>query len=227
MMRDRNVPTSVKFTNSFLDKIQEYVKNYHYKDTSHFIREACQLAMDVIDKRKYFKDNPKEASEYLNEQGLKLENKKMNEAILEIYKGLSEEEKEKLFLGLDLERKERAENKLQKAKHKRMVLLYGGELEPKVGYRETHSDRSTWFRPITPSRYDGDWDELTLENKQTLLAELRTKLLELESENSNVVATESWSSVKENYSYLKSNIEEISNRIKEEEILKVNKEESV
>jgi Arc/MetJ-type ribon-helix-helix transcriptional regulator len=180
----------VKFKNSFLDKIQECVKNNNYSDTSHFIRESCQLMMDFIDKQKYFKDNPKEALDYLNEQGLKLENKKMNEAVLEIYKNLEEEDKEKYFLGFALERKTRSENKLQNAKNKRMVMMRGGEFEPKVGYTKVETDGFVWFRPITPdddNQYRRYWSELTLENKQTLLAELRMKLSELKSIEAKII----------------------------------------
>lgn len=212
MSTDRSVITSVKFTNSFMDKIQEYVKNNNYKDTSQFIRESCQFQIDFIDKQKYFKDKPKEALNYLNEQGLKLENKKMNEAVLEIYKGLEEEDKERYFLGFALERKARAENKLQNAKNKRLVMMRGGEYEPKVGYFKTqdYQTKFTWFKPITPdfsNQYHNDWNELTLENKQTLLAELRSKLIDLEPKGFS----------DSELHILKQDIEEISKKVKGEE----------
>jgi hypothetical protein len=188
-----------------MDKIQECVKNHNFKDTSQFIREACQFQMDFIDKREYFKNNPQEALEYLNDHGLMLEKKKMNESLLEVYKGLDEEDKEKLFLGMALERKARSENKLQNAKNKRLIMSRGGEIELKVGYVEANTDKFTYFRPITPE-YD-EWNELTLENKQTLLAELRAKLIELEPKGFS----------DSELFLLKSDIEEISKRIKEEE----------
>ena len=210
MSTDRSVITSVKFTNSFMDKIQEYVKSNNYKDTSQFIRESCQLQIDFIDKQKYFKDNPKDALDYLNELGLKLENKKMNESVLEIYKYLEEDDKEKLFLGFALERKVKAENKLQTAKNKRTVMMRGGEFEPKVGYTKVTTNGFQYFSAITPSdddQFHNYWSELTLENRQTLLAELETKSIDLESKGFS----------DSELFLLKRDIEEISKRIKEKE----------
>lgn len=194
-----------------MNKIQEYTKNNNFKDLSNFVRDACQLQIDFIDKQKYFKDNPKESLKYLDELGLKLDKKKIGESILAVYIDLEEDEKERLFLNMSLERKARAENKLEDEKHKHRVMTRGGELEPKVGYTEITMHGISCYLPITPD--SNQWNELVLEDKQTLLAELRTKMIVIKRNSSD----------QELY-LLKKTIEEISKEIgeKNDETVSVN-----
>ncbi len=206
MIKDRNVPTSVKFPNSLLSKIDENVKKFHLKDNSTFIRESAQVMIDFLNCKENYLKTSENALEFLKKIEPQFTSQKTQDSILKVYAGLSDKEQEMIFYSLDLKRKEKIQSKKDIEKMEKIAVEYGYEVEAKVGYIPKGGiNNMRFWRPISPD--DSEWDEMTNVQKECLLEEQKNKLAQNQS---NELGTTSGTSM------IMRNIKEISTGLEQE-----------
>ena len=203
-MTDRNIQTTVKISNSLLTKMDEVIKKFGFIDKSSFIRESIHVGIQFLEKKENYLKDPEKAKEFLESIEPRFNALKTKDAVLTIYKGLSENEQESIFYHIDQERKKKVLTKREEEKRKLHALRWGYELEPKVGFKQVNSNGHDLFAPILPD--DPQWDDLTKNQKIVLLEKFSKNISNGKSKYP-----------KNNFSYQERQIEEIVKAIKEED----------
>jgi len=205
---ERNFVTSVKFSPTMISNIEEYVERFNFKDNSSFIRGAVSILFDFLDLKENYLKTPENAYAFLKKIEPQLTEHKIQDAFSLIYQNLSKEEQEVIFYRLDQNRRESAMDRRESLKMKQTAILYGHEMEPKVGYViETYvkNYKKPLYRAVTPEETK-EWELMTLDQKITLLEDQRNKLIICKSVEHHP----------HHIQYIERHIDEISKGIKED-----------
>jgi hypothetical protein len=133
---------------------------------------------------------------------------KIQDAFSLIYQNLSKEEQEAIFYQIDQDRKEPTIDRRESLKMKQTAILYGHEMESKVGYViETYvkNYKKPLYRTVTPEETT-EWELMTADQKITLLEDQRNKLIICKSVEHHP----------HHIQYIERHIDEISKGIKED-----------
>lgn len=183
MKKSRSIVTSVKFSQEMISKIDEYVEKYGYADNSSLIRDAVNVIMDFLDVKENYLKTPENSHAFLKEIEPKLMSQKTHDAMVLVYQNLSKEEQEAFFYKIDKLRQTSIIDKREFLKLKHSAILWGYEMEPKVGYvGESYMGnfKRPLFRPVIPEEIK-EWELMTHDQKITLLEDQRNKLIECKS----------------------------------------------
>ena len=160
------------------EKIEEYIENNGYSSLSDFLRIACDQLMKYHDYEDRFND-PKVREEFIQKIDPEILKHNQDNAMIAHFQNLSEEELERFYYELTKERSQRQKNKIELNSQRKIMLRNGGEPEPKVGYALGITQDIEFYRPITPN--SKEWGNLSKEDKNHLLKELKQKRADLET----------------------------------------------
>jgi Arc/MetJ-type ribon-helix-helix transcriptional regulator len=208
LKRERTFPTSIKFSDTLLSKIDEYVEKFNFKDTSSMVRESLLILFDFLDLKENYLKNPENAYNFLKEIEPRLMSQKTQDAFVMAYQNLSKEEQEAIFYQIDQNRKESIIDRRESLKMKQTAILYGHEMEPKIGYvGETYlkNFKKPFYRAVTPEETT-EWELMTADQKITLLEDQRNKL----------ITCKSIEHYPHNIQYIERHIDEISKGIEDD-----------
>lgn len=184
--KEVTITKNSRFTISKNEEISKCVEQYSYQNDSEFIRIGVELLLRYHKHQEEYKD-PEKMIIFAKEIDPLITAEKKEQCLTTLLVNSSQEELERFYFVISQERNKRVKDKVKRVKDKKMILLFGGEVEPKVGYQLANNGDIEYYRPITPE--SKEWQDLSTEDKKTLLIDLKQKRMDLEiklplSENS-------------------------------------------
>jgi hypothetical protein len=171
---------NVKFSQFQFEQIEKAIEKYpSFKNASEVIREGMKVFFKFLEIRNKF-DDPNVSRKFVEETEQLLQAEKEFDRLQACIGKFTDEELERIFFTMSLERNSRQQTKVKTLEDNRYRLQKGGELEPKVAYKLYDGQ---YYTPITPD--DKEWKELSEFDKITLRDELTVKLSELQKKYDN------------------------------------------
>jgi hypothetical protein len=171
---ERAVNKTVVFSVSLMERVDEVVKEYNFKNSSDLIRSCVYYFFDFLELKEKLKD-PEVNRKFIEEHDPLIQNEKDMIRLDQVVSELTTEEINRIQFALAKESNKRVGIINKSLKMNREVMQRGGEINPKVGYHESyHDDDTVFYVPITPEY--PKWKELSLLEKETLRDELKIKL---------------------------------------------------
>lgn len=167
------------------EEMEECVKKYDFDSETSFIHFAITSGKKFLEKADFFKNNPDEATKFLEEMKPQIGKLKEQSAVLTYIQNLPEDMQKGIFHSLDEARIQKAGDERITQRWKRYARPRGFELEKKIGYKELKvelgNNTRTLFRPILP--LDEEWETMTQTQRDALYLELKKKSEELQERN--------------------------------------------
>ena len=184
--KEITITKNSRFTISKNTEISECVEKYSYQNDSEFIRIAVELLLEFHKHKEKYQD-PEKMIIFAKGIDPLITAEKKEQCLITLLVNSSQEELERFYFVIYQEKNKRGKDKVKRDKDKKMILLLGGELEPKVGYELANNGDIEYYRPITPEREE--WQNLSTDDKEMLLMDLKQKRIDIEvkfplSENS-------------------------------------------
>ncbi len=167
------------------EEIEECVEKYGFENETSYIHFAITSGKKFLEKADFFKDNPDEATKFLEEMKPQIGKLKEQSAVLTYIQNLPEDMQNGIFHSLDEARIRKAGDELIIQRWKRYAEPRGFEIEKKIGYKEIKvelgNNTRTLFRPILP--LDKEWETMTQNQRDALYLELKKKSEGLQERN--------------------------------------------
>ena len=158
--------------------MEKAIAQYNFKNISEVVREGVKIFFKFLEIKDKF-DDPNVSRKFVEETEELLRAEKEFDRLQACIGKFTDEELERIFFTMSLERNSRQQTKVKTLEDNRYRLQKGGVLEPKIAYKLNNSkDGSQYYQPITPD--DKEWKELSEIDKITLRDELTVKLSELQ-----------------------------------------------
>jgi len=169
---------NIKFTQFQIQQMEKAIAQYNFKNISEVVREGVKIFFKFLEIKDKF-DDPNVSRKFVEETEELLRAEKEFDRLQACIGKFTDEELERIFFTMSLERNSRQQTKVKTLEDNRYRLQKGGVLEPKIAYKLNNSnDGSQYYQPITPD--DKEWKELSEIDKITLRDELTVKLSELQ-----------------------------------------------
>ena len=169
---------NIKFTQFQMQQMEKAIAQYNFKNISEVVREGVKIFFKFLEIKDKF-DDPNVSRKFVEETEELLRAEKEFDRLQACIGKFTDEELERIFFTMSLERNSRQQTKVKTLEDNRYRLQKGGVLEPKIAYKLNNSnDGSQYYQPITPD--DKEWKELSEIDKITLRDELTVKLSELQ-----------------------------------------------
>ena len=177
--KDKTFSIYTRLSPSLSQTIEELVEEKNYDSISEFMRVSAEMLVKYHQNEDKMQD--KEYREkFLNEFQPKLMKNKTQSAIAQYISNLSLEELELFYYTISNEKLKRKRERDYEKKRLYYCLRYGGEINPKVGYRLGEVNNFEIYLPIGPTQGEY-WENLSDDDKMFLLEELRDKRSNLEN----------------------------------------------
>lgn len=164
------------------EEIEECVEKYGFENETSYIHFAITSGKKFLEKADFFKNNPDEATKFLEEMKPQIGKIKEQSAVLTYIQNLPEDMQNGIFHSLDEARIQKAGNELIIQRWKRYAEPRGFEIEKKIGFKEKKCELGgltrILYRPILP--LDEEWHTMTKEQHSALYLELKKKAEELQ-----------------------------------------------
>jgi Arc/MetJ-type ribon-helix-helix transcriptional regulator len=178
---------NVKFSQFQFKQIEKAIEEYNFKNASEVIREGMKVFFKFLEIKNKFED-PNVSRKFVEETEKLLQAEKEFDRLHDRIGKFTDEELERYFFVMSLERNSRQKTKVKTLEDNRERLQKGGELIPKVGYRLVNRNDYEYYEPIEPPNQYNDgkeWKELSEIDKITLRDDLTAKLSELQKKYGN------------------------------------------
>jgi len=170
-----NITKSVVLPISIMEKVDEAVKEYNFKNSSEFIRSCVFYFFDFLEIKEKLKD-PEVNRKFIEEHDPLIQNEKDMIRLDQVAGHYTTDEINRIQFSLAKEYSKRIGIINKSLQMNKEVMQRGGEINPKIGYHETYHDENTVFYiPLTPEY--PKWKELSMLEKETLRDELKIKLV--------------------------------------------------
>ena len=170
-----NITKSVVLPISIMEKVDESVKEYNFKNSSEFIRSCVFYFFDFLEIKEKLKD-PEVNRKFIEEHDPLIQNEKDMIRLDQVAGHYTTDEINRIQFSLAKEYSKRIGIINKSLQMNKEVMQRGGEINPKIGYHETYHDENTVFYiPLTPEY--PKWKELSMLEKETLRDELKIKLV--------------------------------------------------
>jgi len=178
-----NITKSVVLPISIMEKVDESVKEYNFKNSSEFIRSCVFYFFDFLEIKEKLKD-PEVNRKFIEEHDPLIQNEKDMIRLDQVAGHYTTDEINRIQFSLAKEYSKRIGIINKSLQMNKEVMQRGGEINPKIGYHETYHDENTVFYiPLTPEY--PKWKELSMLEKETLRDELKIKLVNYTERYSN------------------------------------------
>jgi len=176
--KEPTITKNSRFTISKNEEISKCVEKNSYENDSEFIRIAVELLLEYHKHKEKYQD-PEQMIQFAKEIDPLINEEKKERCLTTLLLNSSQEELERFYFVISQERNKRVKDNIKRAKDKRLILSEGGELEPKVGYVLGMTNYVEFYKPIRPDLEQ--WDDLSKEDKEVLLIDLKQKRIDLET----------------------------------------------
>jgi len=174
---------NIKFTQFQMQQMEKAIAQYNFKNISEVVREGVKIFFKFLEIKDKF-DDPNVSRKFVEETEELLRAEKEFDRLQACIGKFTDEELERIFFTMSLERNSRQQTKVKTIEDNRYRLQAGGILEPKVAYKLNNSNHGDeYYQPITPD--DKEWKELSEIDKITLRDELTVNLSELQKKYGN------------------------------------------
>jgi Arc/MetJ-type ribon-helix-helix transcriptional regulator len=171
---ERNTTKSVVLPLSIMEKIEEIVKEYDFKNSSDVIRSSVFYFLDFLELKEKLKD-PEVNRKFIEEHDPLIQAEKDIIRLDQVVGYMTQEEMIRQQFALAKESNKRITINNRSLQMNKDVLRRGGEINQKIGYHDClHDDGSVFYVPLEP-RFP-KWKELSMLQKETLRDELKIKL---------------------------------------------------
>ena len=171
---ERAVNKTVVFSVSLMERVDEVVKEYNFKNSSDLIRSCVYYFFDFLELKEKLKD-PEVNRKFIEEHDPLIQNEKDMIRLDQVVGHYTTDEMNRIQFSLAKEYSKRIGITNKSLQMNREVMRRGGEINPKVGYWEAyHDDGSVFYVPLEPR--NDRWKELSMLEKETLRDELKIKL---------------------------------------------------
>ena len=173
-------PKCVKLTNLQIEEYEEIIKQYNFESWSDFLKVSISFLVKFLEYKIECQDNPEKLKELAELYDPLMKHEKDYDRLSTIIGAYDDEQLERFYYMMSLERKSRKETKVKQTRVNGRIKRRHGEYEPKVGYILTNEEDIEYYRPM--SEGDKGYDELTDNDKQVLQLEVEEKQRILDEE---------------------------------------------